>query len=129
AASGGRERANAATFQNVTPVVPFLSPASPWFGQVPAGDDVRHQRYDTDGYQDRDSLLLSATVNVDLGAATFTSISAYGEAEFEELHDLDGTQAAVLNRFADEDSDSFSQELRLTSTGDTALDWLAGLYY
>jgi iron complex outermembrane receptor protein len=129
AASAARERANAATFQNVTPVVPFLSPASPLFGQVPASDDVRHQRYDTDGYQDRDALQLSATVNLDLGAATLTSISAWGEAEFEELHDLDGTEAAVLDRFADEDSDSFSQELRLVSSDAGAVDWLAGVYY
>ena len=128
-ASFARERAGAATFQNVTPVVPFLSPASPLFGQVPAGDDPRHQRYDTDGYQDRDSLLLSATLNVDLGPAVLTSITAYGEAEFEELHDLDGTEAAVLNRFADEESDSFSQELRLTSAADQPFEWLLGVFY
>jgi iron complex outermembrane receptor protein len=128
-ASVGRERSGAATFQNVTPVVPFLSPASPLFGQVPSSDDVRHQRYDTDGYQDRDSLLLSATLNADLGAATLTSITAYGKAEFEELHDLDGTEAAVLNRFADEESDSFSQELRLASSEDRSFDWLVGVYY
>ena len=121
--------ANANTYRNVTPVVPFLSPASPFFGNVPTSSDPEHQRYDTDGFQDRETLSLTARLDVDVGFATLTSLTGYTTLDFSELHDLDGTEAFVFNRFADEESDSVSQELRLTSTGDGAVDWLVGAFY
>lgn len=128
-ASYSRDKPNAATFMNVTPAVFLLSPASPFFGQVPSTFDPEHQAFDTDGFQRRKGVILSAKLDWDMEWATLTSVSGYLSHKFSELHDLDGTEAFVLNRYADEESDTFSQELRLTSAKDGALDWIIGAFY
>ncbi|MDA5194046.1 TonB-dependent receptor [Govanella unica] len=128
-ASYGRDKPTAATFSNVTKNVFLMSPASPLFGHVPSSFDPEKQAYDTDGFQRRTEYLLSGKIDWDIGFATLTSITGYLKHEFQELHDLDGTEAFVLNRYADEGSKTFSQELRLTSDKTGAFDWIIGGFY
>jgi outer membrane receptor protein involved in Fe transport len=65
----------------------------------------------------------------DLGAATLVSNTAY--LEFENVHfnkaDFTPTDRAAAEFI--EDFSQISQELRLQSTGDTKLNWIAGVYY
>lgn len=124
-----RDDAGASAFQNKTNSVFLLSPFSPFAGSVPSSTDPERQAYDTDGFQDREGIILSGKLDWDLGFANFTSITGYISHEFDELHDLDGTEAAVINRAADEESDSFSQEVRLTSNDDGRWDWIVGGYF
>ncbi|MCC5886724.1 MAG: TonB-dependent receptor [Gammaproteobacteria bacterium] len=90
-----------------------------------------------------------ARVDYELGWATLTSISAYRESETlntDCCHLNNEREAALLasspsapaggnvllapaGNVQDESADQFSQELRLTSTGTGALEWVAGLYY
>jgi iron complex outermembrane recepter protein len=92
----------------------------------------------------------SARVDYDLGFATLTSISAYRESDSLNTDHPIGEQASErkLNLFASsptavagtlivagsgnimlEAADQFTQELRLTSNGTGALEWVGGLYY
>ena len=71
----------------------------------------------------------SVTINWDFEAATLTSISAYDKFERLDSFDWDGTALSLFEQVSDTEITSFSQELRLTSTGDGAVSWIAGLYY
>ena len=96
---------------------------------------------------------LSHTMNWDLGDHVLTSITAYNEWDNVELADrdfrsrvneqyyLDGTITEgrltstsdsnnfQQHEFGPQQSDTFSQELRLTSTGEPDLQYILGLYY
>lgn len=63
------------------------------------------------------------------GDYTLTSISAFRHNEFTTLADDDYTAADLVNVNFNEDSDQYSQELRLKSPVNEKYDWVGGLYY
>jgi len=64
------------------------------------------------------------------GDYTVTSISAFRHNEFQTLLDDDYTPIELTpGTFFDEDSDQYSQELRLVSPVEEKYDWVAGIYY
>lgn len=72
----------------------------------------------------------SFTADLELGAFTLTSISAYREFENLSDVDLDDTQARfVPSNFNIETSRTTTQEFRLTSPKSETLDYVVGLYY
>lgn len=103
-----------------------------WYAAVPPGGDIDEPRPyigDYPSYAERILNDASAKVDVDLGAAMLTSVTAYSKVssfidEELDLSPLDGiiAQQTLKTR-------NFSQELRLASTGNTAFKWLAGVYY
>jgi outer membrane receptor protein involved in Fe transport len=62
-------------------------------------------------------------------AFTLTSVTGWLGYEEERLYDGDLTGVDVLSQNFDEEFDQFSQELRLTSKSDGAVDWMAGAYF
>lgn len=89
---------------------------------------------------ERDSQLLALEVVADLGFAELTS--ATGLAKVEENGQRDQTDLLISLEysyeafpsftaftFEDEETDIFNQELRLVSTGDSALNWIVGAFY
>ena len=88
----------------------------------------------------RDQLRTSVKLEWDVGAMLLTAISAYNDEETNRLYDIDFEAAQpFLNSFGIDgdaaqvddflDYQDFSQELRLQSADDSALQWLVGLYY
>ncbi len=71
----------------------------------------------------------SVTANVDLGSAKLTSISAYDHFRRRELADWDASASHESDVFWGSRVNVLSQEVRLASTGDRRLSWVAGLYY
>ncbi|WP_448555251.1 TonB-dependent receptor [Thalassotalea montiporae] len=72
---------------------------------------------------------LSAEINWDLNDQyTLTAISAYRSFEAYDNIDSDFTDADLFGTINDAEQDSFSQELRLTYSGDS-LDYILGFYY
>lgn len=71
------------------------------------------------------------TVTYDAGVADLTSVTSYTRRDTRFAWDLDYTSAdAVFGINGDRhETDVFTQELRLASTGGGALDWLVGAYY
>ncbi len=97
------------------------------------GGDIRKCASPARAFQERNVGGGMLRVDWDLDFATFTSITAYREMDYEHLEDLAGLPAGVtpfnLIDTVDEDSDQFSQEFRLASTGGEKLDWLVGAFY
>lgn len=72
----------------------------------------------------------SMTVNYDMDSGyALTSLTSYRNADYETVYDVDITPFNIQTDNFDEDSDQFSQELRLVSPREDRYDWVAGLYY
>ncbi len=120
---------NALPLSNVTDQVFLLYP--PLAGTFPVSDDPYRQFYDTDGFQKRHHGGIALRWRWTGERTTFTSLTSLRSVELTEHHDLDASAAYVFHRFADEDSETLSQELRLASNGEPGAtwSWLAGLFY
>lgn len=78
--------------------------------------------FDGEGY------MIPLTINVDIGDATLTSITAVAQLEDSQGGDVDNTNADITALTADMKNEQISQELRFTSApGD--LEYVVGLYY
>jgi iron complex outermembrane recepter protein len=91
--------------------------------------DILGETFNLNGYQRADVWGASVRVEHDFGFATLTSLTGARGDELDELTDFDASAADAIGRQFAEESDSIQQELRLTSSGDSRLTWLAGLYY
>ena len=105
---------------------PFLFPTSSDKYKIEAAED---------GYSDREMYTGTLQMDWDIPLGTVTSVTGYRHNEYDFLDDTFGLAydpasgiAPLLIDNTDEDSDQFSQELRITSATDK-LVWTAGLYY
>ncbi|MGB7420044.1 MAG: TonB-dependent receptor [Erythrobacter sp.] len=71
----------------------------------------------------------SAQIDWQTGALTFTSITAYRELRNFFNQDIDFTSADISNETRDQEVDTFTQELRITSDFDGPINFLLGGYY
>jgi len=82
---------------------------------------------------DRETTRLAGIVEYDFGGATLSLISGYNDAFESRRFDVDNTsiQTGGGSRNVDDTQDiqSFSQEVRLSSSGDGPLSWIVGGYY
>ena len=92
------------------------------------GDPYAHD-IDFEGHTRFENVGTSATVNIDFGSMKLTSISAYENTERNHREDADASPNNVLNTYFFDDSKQYSQELRLASTGEQRISWIAGLFY
>lgn len=73
---------------------------------------------------------LSVHVEKEFDFADLTSITAYRESESFAVFDIDQSTADLLNSFNEGTSETFTQEVRLTSNAqDAPVDWLLGAYF
>jgi iron complex outermembrane receptor protein len=107
-------------------------------GQPVYGDLIHQRLPGTDGFQ-ANVRLYSATLTADLGVATLTSITGYGQSDNSFPQDVSGTfgpftslfygapaSVRINNRFG---TNKLSEELRLASGTGQRLEWLGGLFY
>lgn len=95
----------------------YQSPDNELDGNYNAVDDIRLR-----------SSGAYAEVNYEFNDITFTSVTAYDELERSLPEEADASPASLLSINYGVDSETLSQEFRLT--GSTAkLDWLAGAFY
>lgn len=85
----------------------------------------------TPGSLEQDDTQLSLEINWELGAAVLTSLTSFRTDDQEERRwDLDFTPTNTSIASFGEESEAFSQELRLTSVEPAwGWNWLLGLYY
>ncbi len=97
------------------------------------GGDIRKCASSAPAGEEREVGGALLRVDWSMEAATFTSITAYREADYKWSFDLAalpwGTTTFNLIDQAEEDSDQFSQEFRLVSNGGKSFDWLLGAFY
>ena len=72
---------------------------------------------------------ISAEADWNIGFAKLTSITALRNQTNDVRQDVDFTGADIANQTSSDTYKSFSQELRLASTGKGPLSWLLGAYY
>jgi outer membrane receptor protein involved in Fe transport len=76
----------------------------------------------------------SATISVELGSLTLTSVTSYSDVEFSVTQDtsrsfgaaLGGLLADIVYTF---DQQKLTQEIRLASPADSSFEWLVGAFY
>lgn len=71
----------------------------------------------------------SATVNIEAGGGTITSVTGYSRYTDRNVSDVDFLPGEWATRAIDETSKQFSQELRYVSPGDEAIDYVLGALY
>ncbi len=92
-------------------------------------DDPFTVEINTDTYEHIDSDGSILTMNWDLGYATLTSVSGVVEVDRDQVQDFDySINDSVEHRYID-NTEQFSQELRLASNTDSDLQWMLGLFY
>lgn len=73
---------------------------------------------------------LSGNVNWDMGGHSLTSITAYREWNWKPMVDADTTSLPVITAAGlTSRQHQFTQEMRLSSTGDRKIDYVLGLFY
>jgi len=86
----------------------------------------------TDGYQDRDTWGTRVQLDWDVSFATLTYLGSYRDLDYHTYYDFDGGNAATnlidIAGGNDEQSDFYSNELRMSSLPGARVSWVAGLY-
>ncbi len=99
-------------------------------GQVTTGETFSYTNFQNKNSGNTvDDYGVSAEINHDLGWANLTSISAFrsNDATFDSDADF-GTAELLRGVDSDQEIDTLTQELRLTSTSDSPLQWMVGGY-
>lgn len=91
---------------------------------VTVDPDGYHATQNIDGSMDIESVMPILRVQKDFGAFTVTSISAYRDGELYSIEDFDRTSADVGIATTEEESTTFSQELRVSND-----NFIGGLFY
>jgi outer membrane receptor protein involved in Fe transport len=72
---------------------------------------------------------VSVQLDVDFDLMLFTSITALRQNDSNYLVDVDYTSLDILTEEGRTDIETFTQELRLTSTGDGDFSWMLGAFF
>ncbi|MBL4870506.1 MAG: TonB-dependent receptor [Robiginitomaculum sp.] len=122
------------------PLPPFVSTTSfiPLTSALPGGPATlltrdpfdRHINVNGQVFTNNVNKGLSAEMNFDFDGMELTTISAYRSFVEESDIDADFINADIVSkRNVNDDFNTFTQEIRLTSTGDNTVDWMVGGYY
>lgn len=67
--------------------------------------------------------------DIEFDGFTLTTITAYRETDAFQNYDIDYSSADLASLLDDVALETFTQEIRLTSNGEGALDWMVGGFY
>ena len=94
--------------------------------------DRKHTAGSSDGFQDRETWGVRAQADLDVSFATLTYLGSYRDLDYHTGYDFDGGNAATnfidISGGNDEQSDFYSNEVRLASLPDSRISWVAGFY-
>jgi iron complex outermembrane recepter protein len=122
-----RERGTSAL--ETGPVV-FPAPVPALLAAIPPQDETDNVvQLNSPENADRELYGVAVRFDMSLGIADLTSITAYRRYESAFLDDSDGLPIDAFDVGRDENAENFSQEFRLTSTGEGPVAWILGLYY
>ncbi|PZR34294.1 TonB-dependent receptor [Caulobacter segnis] len=89
----------------------------------------RNVIFNTDPSNDLSGKGVSGQLDQDLGFAKLTAITAYRNQKNASFQDIDFTGADISNNRTANTIKTFTQEVRLASSGDGPISWLAGAFY
>lgn len=97
---------------------------------VDVGPSSRETSVDAPTFGNYSSSGLSVQFEYDFESVTLTSISSIREWEEETNADIDWSPLSIFQiNGGSKDQDTFTQELRLNSSSDSALQYVAGVFY
>jgi len=107
-----------------------LDATVPILAAIPA-QDPNDNVVQLDGaeFAERELYGVSTRFDLKLDGAELTSITAYRQYQSDFGDDSDGLPVDAFNVGREENAENFSQEFRLTSTGEGPVSWLMGAYY
>ncbi|MFC5342639.1 TonB-dependent receptor [Brevundimonas staleyi] len=98
-----------------------------------AGLNVRQSFSSADNYQDRDNWGLTVRAEYEAEAFDFVSLTSYRNNDYGWRDNLGGLPfpnfPLMVDDQATEDANQFSQEFRLVSKPESAINWVAGVYW
>jgi iron complex outermembrane receptor protein len=98
-----------------------ITPAGPWDREIYMSFPA-YNKVDNDG--------VSIQVDYDLDFASLTSITSQRNTDLDSNFDADFSAARLINEnLVNYDFDTFTQEIRLTSNGDSSTQWMVGAFY
>jgi iron complex outermembrane receptor protein len=97
-------------------------------GDAYSGDFYRVSNTEQ-GQVEKEAETASLTISHSFDEVELVSITAYQNAVSEWTVDGDGGETHLLSFHPIVDNNSYTQELRLVSDNDSALEWMSGLYY
>ncbi|MEL7029439.1 MAG: TonB-dependent receptor, partial [Pseudomonadota bacterium] len=89
-------------------------------------DNIRRFDRDADEVNDNSFLIVNGRIQYDFDGFSVRSITGYMDTSNERFFDQDNIFSDTIVRENENDSSSFSQELRIQSTGDNIVDWTVG---
>ncbi len=95
----------------------------------PTDPFAREVTIDTDTFNRLEGYGGSLQGDWDLGFAQLTSITSYREQTDDTNTDVDFSSAALAENPQNRSFETFTQEIRLTSSGDNRFDWLVGGFF
>ena len=100
-------------------------------GQIVAGAPFSNRvAYNFGSQNEIENSGISLQGDYDAGFASLTSITAFRTSDLAQNADSDFTSADLIGRNANETNiETFTQELRLTSSGEGNIDWMIGGFY
>lgn len=88
-----------------------------------------HVAMNFDEYFTHETWGLSTQIEHDFDGVTLVSVTGYQEVVSHFRIDQDTTPLPVIDAPIKGDDDAFTQEIRLLSTGDRNINWIAGLFF
>jgi len=98
-------------------------------GMPDSTPDDREDELNVAMVEEREVGGLNLTVDYVVQGHELTSITAYRGYDYKRLGDDDGTTYDALENLSTEESQQFSQEIRIASPEGETFDWVAGAYY
>jgi len=95
-------------------------------------DDAEHISFDKDTVYETDILAQSLQLKYEFDSVTLTSTTTHRDLEDESVRDIDymaNTPMDGLVSFVNQDTDTWTEELRLSSNNTEGLRWVAGAYF
>jgi len=133
-AHAGRDRSRISYYKPVGNVCPPGDEPNPQtctdlLGYADPDSDPWSVRSNLSGRYDNPAHGASVTFNWELPWAQLTSIGAYDRFERRYADDIDSSPANAVQQNYDESFRQFSQEIRLASLPDAAINWIVGAYF
>ncbi len=102
-------------------------PLDDYLGVYP--ENSRRVNHDTPEYNRNGYNLANLRIAYDLGSVELRSITGYIDSDNDRFFDQDNISVNAIERENHYKGESFSQELRLQSTGEHRADWTVGALY
>ncbi len=121
-------------FSEATPEAAFLAGLAGYPGAFTSGFNYKtatySQTYGTTNSANQSSHRGALTINYDIGNMTLTSQTAYtGSRYLSDPGNVANLPGNYAQQFTQDNSNQFTQEVRLASTTRGRFDWIVGLFY